>query len=526
MKNHDCSRVSVCSTKFARSSNAIGGVKLVSLVLLSTIAVAHAQFVFVTNNGAITITQYTGPGGAVVIPAETNGYPVTAIAGGAKTSAFGSSGITAVTIPDSITNIGAFAFQSCTNLTSISVPDGVRYVGDQAFVHCTSLTNATLGSNTTSIGISVFGSCNNLPAVNVNELNPNYSSIAGVLCNKSQTVLIEFPPGKRGVYAVPNGVTTIGTSAFATCTSLTGVIITNGVTAISNNAFSGCVNLASADLPGSLSSIGQYAFSSCSGLPLITIPNGVTAIADFTFAYCSQLAHVALGGGITSIGRAAFVDCTSLTNITIPSRVTTIGVDAFSSCGLVSVVIPDGVTSIGDDAFGGCVNLTSVSLPNSITSIGYMVFNFCNSLANITIPGSVTFIEQSAFRYCTDLHGVYFEGNAPAVSPFDVFNSVNNVTSYYLPGTSGWGSTLSGHPTALWNPMIQSRDSSFGPGANGFGFNITGTANIPVVLEACTNLAGSVWTTVRSCNVTNGSINFSDPGWTNFPARFYRIRSP
>ncbi len=78
----------------------------------------------------------------------------------------------------------------------------------------------------------------------------------------------------------------------------------------------------------------------------------------------------------------------------------------------------------------------------------------------------------------------------------------------------------------LWNPSFQSSNSSFGVLTNQFGFNITGTANIPIVLEACTNLASPVWELLQSCTLTNGSIYFSDPDWTNYPSRIYRIRSP
>jgi hypothetical protein len=69
-------------------------------------------------------------------------------------------------------------------------------------------------------------------------------------------------------------------------------------------------------------------------------------------------------------------------------------------------------------------------------------------------------------------------------------------------------------------------DSSFGVQTNCFGFNIKGTTNLPIVLEACTNLASQVWEPLQSCTLTNGSIYFSDPDWTNYPGRFYRLRSP
>jgi hypothetical protein len=78
----------------------------------------------------------------------------------------------------------------------------------------------------------------------------------------------------------------------------------------------------------------------------------------------------------------------------------------------------------------------------------------------------------------------------------------------------------------LWNPSIQTSDTSFGLRTNQFGFTITGTANIPIVVEANTELAMASWTPLQTCTLTNGSIYFSDPAWTNYPARFYRLRWP
>ncbi len=101
-----------------------------------------------------------------------------------------------------------------------------------------------------------------------------------------------------------------------------------------------------------------------------------------------------------------------------------------------------------------------------------------------------------------------------------------NVTVYYLPGTTNWFSPFGGRPAVLWNPQPQTSGASFSVRTNRFGFNITGNTNIPIVVEACTNLANPTWISLQSCTLTNGSLYFSDPDWTNYPARLYRIRSP
>jgi len=183
------------------------------------------------------------------------------------------------------------------------------------------------------------------------------------------------------------------------------------------------------------------------------------------------------------------------------------------------------VTSIEGSAFFGCFRLTSVTIPRSITSILETTFSSCGNLTNVMILGNVTNIGGGAFVDCPKLTSVYFHGNAPTVGEY-TFNLDNIVRVYYLTGTTGWTSRFGLVPSLLWNPMIQTSDGSFGVRSNQFGFNITGTANIPIAVEACANLASPVWTPLQALKLTNGSFYFSDPQWTNFPVRFYRISSP
>ena len=218
-----------------------------------------------------------------------------------------------------------------------------------------------------------------------------------------------------------------------------------------------------------------------------------------------------------------------MTNVTIPGSVTTLGDFLFAHCdNLMSITILNGVTNTGTGMFNNCASLTSVTLPGSLTTIGLSAFYRCTSLTSITIPGNVTNILDGAFVACFSLTGVFFKGNAPSVGAgvFDGFMASSSAIVYYLPGTTGWGATFAGRPTRLWNPLMQTSGPGFGVGPAGFGFNITGTADIPIVVEACTNLAYATWVPLQSLNLTNGAFYFSDPNWTNYPARSYRIRSP
>jgi len=143
-----------------------------------------------------------------------------------------------------------------------------------------------------------------------------------------------------------------------------------------------------------------------------------------------------------------------------------------------------------------------------------------------TIDGlPVTSIGDYAFYFCTNLTGVHFKGNAPSAE-YTVFPNANQAIVYFLPGTTGWGPTFGGRPAVLWNPQVQSSDSSFGVQANQFGFTITGTSGLVLVVEACTNLVQPAWSALGTNTLIGGSTYFGDPQWTNYPNRLYRLRTP
>jgi hypothetical protein len=464
------------------------------LLWLTLPAVLQAQFTYITNNGAITITGYTGPGGDVVIPSSTNGCPVT--------------------------SIGDSAFRWCTSLTSVTIPNSVTSIGYRAFYFCTSLS-----------------------AITVDTSNSFYSSVAGVLFDKSQTTLIQYPAGNYETsYTIPNRVTDIGNFAFSYCTSLTSVTIPNSVTSIGYTAFEKCTSLTSVTIPDSVTDIGGFVFLGCADLTTVTIPNSVTSIGEAAFFDCSSLATVTIPNSVIEIGNQAFSYCTSLTSVTIPGGVTSIGHAAFGWCTSLTAITVDALNPVYSSADGVLFHGSQTTLiqwpggkagsytvPNSVTSIGPGAFRDCAGLTTVTIPDSVADIGDRAFADCIGLTGVYFWGDAPSGVGGNVFSLANKATVYYLPGTTGWGSTFGGRPTALWrlvNPLILSQSSSLGVQTNGFSFIISWATNISVVVEACADLANPTWSPVATNTLTGGWSYFSDPNWTNCPARFYRIRSP
>ncbi len=183
------------------------------LFLLTLPAVLQAQFTFTPNNGANTLTGYNPSPTGFKIPGSTNGYVVVSIGNSAFQN---KSTLTSVTIPNSVTDIGNNGFQGCSSLTNVVLGSGVISIGDDAFLYdsrlvsitipnsvinigvlafdgCSGVTNISIGSGVTSIGEQAFIACYGLTAITVNMANPAYSSVAGVLFNKSKTTLLQYP---------------------------------------------------------------------------------------------------------------------------------------------------------------------------------------------------------------------------------------------------------------------------------------------------------------------------------------------
>ena len=368
------------------------------------------------NGEGYTVTGYTHNNPDyeyLYIPETHNGRPITAIGN----HAFSYSDYKGISIPDSVTSIGDYAFFGCSNLTTVCIPTSVKNIRVGAFNN--GKTTLYLESISTPSGFKpgwdsgckvVYGAdLDNLPPVEAPDDVPEIPGHTHLYNNKvtderylaaeanctsgakyyfsctcgamsSNTFVVGVANDKHKVN--PTGYCTICNQPITSTEGVVYDLSGDGTYAevIGYNGSATRVIIADTYKDKPVKTIYKEAFRNNDNITGVTIPDSVTSIGSSAFQSCDRLTSVTIGNGVTSIGDQAFQSCTSLTSVTIGNGVTSIGDSAFRDCySLTSVTIGNGVTSIGSSAFESCSKLTSVTIPDSVTSIGNQAFSYCNS---------------------------------------------------------------------------------------------------------------------------------------------------
>ena len=403
--------------------------------------------VFIPSKVKIDGSVYTVTGISNNAFSNCNNLTYVKVSGGVAnmgTATFsGCENLETVVLGDGIEKISNSLFSGCASLSDINIPASVTKIDGLAFEGCTSLASIDIPANVTNIVEYAFEGCASLASINVDDKNPAYASVDGVLYNKEKTILVRVPGKFQGKFTIPSGVTNIASGAFGLCEGLTGVEIPNTVTSISEFAFEGCDGLTNLTIPSSVKHIDWKAFKGCKNLDvaILNAEEDVTVVSG-AFDDCKSVtweiidesesplkfevlsenvaevtkscvegsvaipSKVVIDGKTYSVVRIhdyAFENCKGLTNITIPSSVESIGIEAFKNSGLTTIELPSSITSFGYAVFKSCSFLVSVKIPSSVESIGESAFADCTSLTNLELSSNVKIIGVQAFAGCENL---------------------------------------------------------------------------------------------------------------------------
>lgn len=239
------------------------------------------------DDGTVTIT-----GGNIVtpkleIPAELEGKKVSAIGMNAFT---GNNVITDLVIPEGVTTLNWYCFNTCENLETVTLPDSLEFIDSWAFERCSKLKTINVPANVTRINGGAFAQNSSMTSITCDPANKNYVSVNGVLFTKDMKELVAYPGGIQGGYTVPATVNHIGDAAFYGALGLDSVTILGNLDFIGFEAFAECSKLTDVAIRDGVNYVGYWAFRGCDGIKTLTVPQSVTNIGNqaFGFAYADQ----------------------------------------------------------------------------------------------------------------------------------------------------------------------------------------------------------------------------------------------
>ena len=487
----------------------------VALMQTTAFADSDGDYVYTLYYNGVKITNYTGPGGDVVIPSTLGGNPVLYIDNGT----FGNYNITSITIPEGVTNIGTNAFIN-SSLQSVIIPSTVTDISSNAFMYCTSLSNVYfMGTSAQWDAITKGANWNKgCPCGDNVHIVYTYTVSDG----KATITAYDGPGGDVVIPSTLDNypVTAIGDNAFQNKTSITSVTIPEGVTIIGNRAFFQCSNLETVMMPSTLESAGNQAFQFCNNISRVNISD-IAAWCSVSFQHDAS----------NPLARGSTFD-----KLYIGGEL------------VHELVIPEGVTGIGEYAFPECKGLTGVTFPSTLETIGQYAFSGCSSLESVTFSSTLESIGECAFYNCTSLADIYFldiSAEWDAVTKGDHWNdgchanltvhflytyTVSDgkatITGYYDPdGNVVIPSTLGGYPvTAIGDYAFQYKTSitsvtipegvtSIGEKAF-FGCENLATITIPSTLEIIGGQAFDICIKISRVNISDiaawCSISFTD----------------
>ena len=320
---------------------------------------------------------------------------------------------TDVTVPDSVSEIGAGAFENNTSLRSVTLHDKVYAIGDRAFYGCTSLSTVSGGNSVGRVGDMAF------------RHTPYLENSTAKYLMLGNTLL--WYNGTSDSVSIPLRCTAVASYAFAKCTYLKSFTANEGLISIGTGAFYGCSSLAAVNLPSTVSEIGAYAFDGTPYLQKagdfvtegdgvliryqgsetdVIVPDSVSRIAPHAFS-SSKMKSVIIPASVYAIDAYAFADCVGLETVSFSEGLVTVGDGAFRGCkSLKELITPATLSYIGQGAFRGDASVTSAAICGSDLTLSYNAFKDCTALNYTLLSDGVSAVLDNAFDGCTALEGL------------------------------------------------------------------------------------------------------------------------
>ena len=372
----------------------------------------------------------------------------------------GFSGLTSVTIPDSVTHIGNYAFDECTGLTSVIIGNSVTRIGDEAFDGCTSLTKVVIGNSVKDYGIRAFNGCTGIETViNFSNIKLFKGSTGNGYVTYYADNVYNAPNGSMEgdyIFGKSNGVNTL----MAYSGNDTELVFPENYKGesyvIGDKMFQGNTSITSVVIPDSVTSIGEQVFDSCFSLTQVTIGNSVTNIGEWVFRQCTRITSINIPSSVTFIGESAFYGCNGLKEVHINDIVAWCNIDFGDNSAnplyyahnlylnnelITELVIPSSIAEINDYVFCGGTCLKSVEIPDGVTSIGEWAFR-ASSLTSIIIPNRVSSIGSYAFFKCSSLQEIISLNTTAPTIQSNTLNSISTTGTLKIPKGSDYSSWL------------------------------------------------------------------------------------
>ncbi len=309
-----------------------------------------------------------------------------------------------VKLPSQLETISAFAFADCERLRSIEIPDGVKYIDAYAFSGCKALESISFPDTLMRIGSYAFENCDRLTCVSI---PVSMTEMEAGAFGKTTELIFE---GNNPNFHLVDGIlynADMTQIIYATTHIPEHVILPDTLAFVGNGVFAGCTELKSIVIPEGVERIDNQAFKDCTNLCEVRIPETVWSIGASAFENCTSLTSVVIPNGVTHLCEYAFSNCSNLAYVDMPDYMEHIGMQAFLGCeSLISIEIPEGITSLDIETFLWCYSLESVTLPQSLRVIGERAFDYCANLKSVSMPDQLVSIGARAFEYCSNLQEV------------------------------------------------------------------------------------------------------------------------